>query len=77
MMDNGMHPEKTIMVACLICIYIYIEMKIVSKKDIYIYIYGSLYCRENSCTIGDLMNLMYISNQLIYLDMIFGKWKMD
>jgi hypothetical protein len=48
-------------------------MKIVSKKEIYIYIYGSLYCRENSCTIGDLMNLMYISNQLIYLDMIFGK----
>lgn len=48
-------------------------MKIFSKKVIYIYMYGSLYCRENNCTIGDLMNLMYISNQLIYLDMILGK----
>ena len=46
MMDNGMHPEKTIIVACLICIYIYIEMKIVSKKDIYIYTFTAVFIAE-------------------------------
>ena len=38
-MDNGMHPEKTIIVACLICIYIYIDENSFKKGNVYIYIH--------------------------------------
>ena len=46
MMDNGMHPEKTIIVACLICIYIYRDENSFKKGSIYIHLRQSLLQRK-------------------------------